>query len=150
MVHRVTVTFVDEGVSAVAVLLEHEAPKTCAAVVAALPYEGSAHHATFSGGEVMFYFDHDLGIGRENATTRVIPGDLAYARFDGGEWRSLPTSFAELCWFYDRDAVPSMPDGLIPVNLIGRFVEGFDEFAAVCRRMRREGEKRIRVTVEET
>lgn len=148
MGRKVIVTFVDEGVTAVAELLEDEAPKTCSAVVAALPYEGPAHHATFSGSEVMFYFDHDLGIGRENATTRVIPGDLAYARFDGGEWRSLPTSFSELCWFYDRDAVPAMPDGLIPVNLIGRFVEGFDEFAAVCRRMRREGEKRIKVTVE--
>lgn len=148
MARRVIITFVDEQVTAIAELLEDEAPKTCAAVVAALPYEGPAHHATFSGSEVMFYFDHDLGIGQENATTKVIPGDLAYARFDGGVWRSLPESFAELCWFYDRDAVPSMPDGLIPVNIIGRFVEGFDAFAAVCRRMRREGEKRVRVTVE--
>jgi hypothetical protein len=148
MTRRVTITFVDEQVSAVAELLEDEAPKSCAAVVAALPFEGMAHHATFSGSEVMFYFEQDLGIGRENATTRVIPGDLAYARIEGGEWRSIPQTISELCWFYDRDAVPAMPDGLIPVNLIGRFVEGFEEFAAVCRRMRREGEKRIKVTVE--
>ena len=75
----------------------------------------------------------------------MIPEDLTCARFDGGQWRSIPTSFAELCWFYDCHAVPSMPYGLTLVNLIGRFVEGFDECAAVCLRMRREGEKRIRV-----
>ena len=55
--------------------------------------------------------------------------------------------FAELCWFYDRDAVPSMPDGPVPVNIFGKFTEGFDEFGAVCRRMRREGVKRIEVTI---
>jgi hypothetical protein len=42
-----------------------------------------------------------------------------------------------------------MPDGPVPVNIIGRFVEGFAEFAAVCRRMRREGVKRIDITAEE-
>lgn len=60
MVRGVIVTFVDEQVTAVAELFEDEAPKTCAAVLAALTYEGPAHHATFSGSEVMFYFDHDL------------------------------------------------------------------------------------------
>ena len=51
-------------------------------------------------------------------------------------------------WFYDRDVTPSMPDGPVPINLIGTFVEGFAEFAAVCRRMKREGVKRIEVRVE--
>jgi len=41
-----------------------------------------------------------------------------------------------------------MPDGPVPVNIIGRFVENFDAFAAVCRRMRREGVKRVEVRAE--
>jgi hypothetical protein len=142
---KLKITFVDEGVSAVAELFAEQAPKSVAAVVAALPQRGEAHHATYSGSEVAFILDRDLGVGRENATSKVIPGDLAYTRFDGGEMWGFPKSFAELCWFYDRDAVPSMPDGPVPVNIIGRFVEGFDEFAAVCRRMRREGVKRIEI-----
>jgi ABC-type glycerol-3-phosphate transport system substrate-binding protein len=145
MARRLSLTFVDEGVTAIAELLENQAPKTCAAVIAALPQAGDAHHATYSGSEVAFILDRDLGIGRENATSKVIPGDLAYTRFDGGVMWGFPNDFSELCWFYDRDAVPSMPDGPVPVNIFGRFTEGFEEFVAVCRRMRREGVKRIEV-----
>ena len=146
MTRRLRFTFVDEGVTAVAELLEEQAPRSCAAVLAALPQAGEAHHATYSGSEVAFILDRDLGIGRETATSKVIPGDLAYTRFDGGVMWGYPRDFAELCWFYDRDAVPSMPDGPVPVNIIGRFVEGFEAFAAVCRRMHREGVKRIEIT----
>lgn len=145
---RLIVTFLDEGISAVAELLEDQAPKSCAAVRAALPQTNLAHHATYSGSEVAFILDRDLGIGKENATTKVIPGDLAYTRFEGGELWGFPDTFSELCWFYDRDAVPSMPDGPVPVNVIGRFVENFDAFAAVCRRMRREGVKRVEIRRE--
>ena len=111
------------------VAAEDQAPKTCAAVLAALPQAGEAHHATYSGSEVAFILDRDLGVGRENATSKVIPGDLAYTRFDGGEMWGFPDDFAELCWFYDRDAVPSMPDGPVPVN--------------ICRPLRR-GLRRVR------
>jgi hypothetical protein len=41
-----------------------------------------------------------------------------------------------------------MPDGPVPMNIIGRFVENFPAFAAVCRRMRREGVKRVAVRIE--
>jgi hypothetical protein len=144
---RLSITFVDEGVTATAELFANEAPKTVAAVLAALPQSGEAHHATYSGSEVAFILDRDLGIGTENATSKVLPGDLAYTRFDGGVMWGFPIPFAELCWFYDRDAVPSMPDGPVPVNIFGKFVEGFEEFGAVCRRMRREGVKRIEVKI---
>lgn len=145
--NRVSITFVDEGVTATAELFANEAPKTVAAVLASLPQSGEAHHATYSGSEVAFILDRDLGIGMENATSKVLPGDLAYTRFDGGVMWGFPNSFAELCWFYDRDAVPSMPEGPVPVNIFGKFTEGFDAFAAICRRMRREGVKRIEIEV---
>jgi hypothetical protein len=132
----------------VAELLEGQAPKTCAAVLAALPQRNEVRHATYSGSEVVFILERDLGVGKENATSKVIPGDLAYTRFEGGELWGYPDTFSALCWFYDRDAVPSMPDGPVPVNIFGRFVENFDAFAAVCRRMRREGVKRVEVRVE--
>src|SRR5215211_5892684 len=138
---RLVFTFVDEGVSAVAELFEDQAPKTCAAVLDCLPQSGESHHATYSGSEGVLILDRDLGIGRENATSKVIPGDLGYTRFEGGEMWGFPKSFSELCWFYDRDAVPSMPDGPVPVNIFARIMEGFDEFAAACRRMRRTGVK---------
>lgn len=149
MATRLVFTFVDEGVSAVAVLHEDQAPKTCAAVIAAMPQSGDSHHATYSGAEAAIILDRDLpDVPRENATTKVIPGDLGFARFDGGVMYGFPDSFSELCWFYDRDTTPSMPDGPYPPNLIGTFVEGFAEFAAVCRRMKREGVKKLDIRVE--
>ena len=145
MARRIVLDFVEEGVVATAELLEDLAPKTCAGVVAALPVSGEAQHAVYSGSEIALILDRDLAIGQENATTAVIPGDVAFTRFEGGLYYGLPASFSELCWFYDRDAVPSMPDGPVPVNVFARIVEGFDDFAAVCRRMRREGVKRFAV-----
>jgi hypothetical protein len=142
---RIVLTFVEAGVSAVAELLEDQAPTTCAAVLAALPQEGEAHHATYSGSEIAFNLDRDLGVGQENATSKVLPGDLAYTRFEGGQLWGYPDAFSELCWFYDRDAVPSMPDGPVPVNIFGHFVDCFAEFAACCRDMRRTGVKVVRV-----
>lgn len=142
---RLSITFVDEGITAIAELFDTQAPKSVAAVLAALPQVGDAHHATYSGSEVAFILDRDLGIGMENATSKVLPGDLAYTRFDGGIMFGFPESFSELAWFYDRDAVPSMPEGPVPVNIIGKFTEGFDEFVVMCRRMRREGVKRIEI-----
>lgn len=146
---RIRIEFVEEGVAAIAELNEAAAPKTCAAVIAALPQEGEAHHATYSGSEIAFTLDRDLQIGFEHATSKVIPGDLAYTRFDGGVMYGFPDSFSELAWFYDRDVTPSMPDGPVPMNLIGTFVEGFEEFARVCRAMRRSGVKPVRITIEE-
>lgn len=149
MATRLVFTFVDEGVSAVAVLHEDQAPKSCAAVLSILPQRGPAHHATYSGSEAAFILDRDLPeVTRENATIKVIPGDLGFARFDGGVLYGIPDAFSELCWFYDRDTTPSMPDGPYPPNLIGTFVEGFAEFAAVCRRMKRDGIKNIEIRVE--
>jgi len=142
---RLSITFVDEGVTAIAELFEKEAPKSVAAVLSALPQVGDAHHATYSGSECAFILNRDLGIGMENATSKVLPGDLAYTRFEGGVMFGFPNSFSELAWFYDRDAVPSMPEGPVPVNIIGTFTEGFEEFRAMCRRMRREGVKRVEI-----
>jgi hypothetical protein len=144
---RVKFKFVNESVTAIAELFDEQAPKSIAAVIAALPQKNEAHHATYSGSEVAFILDRDLGIGMENATSKVIPGDLGYTRFEGGIMWGFPESFSELCWFYDRDAVPSMPDGPVPVNIIGTFVEGFAEFAAVCKRMKREGVKPIEISL---
>jgi len=145
---RLKFNFVDEGVSAIAELFEHQAPKSCAAVLTILPQNDFAHHATYSGAEVAFILDRDIKVGKENATIKVLPGDLCFARFDGGVHYGFPDDFSELCWFYDRDTTPSMPDGPVAPNIIGKFVENFDEFTAVCRRMKREGVKRIEITVE--
>ncbi len=147
MPKRIKLTFTNEKVSAIVELLEDQAPKTCAAVMAALPQSGEAHHATYSGSESVLILDRDLGVGTENATIRVIPGDVAYTRFEGGINYGFPDTFSEIAVFYDRDAVPSMPNGPVPMNIFGRITENFDDFAAVCRQMRRTGVKPLTITL---
>jgi hypothetical protein len=142
---RIKLTFVEEGVSAIVELFEKEAPKSVAAVLSILPQESTAHHATYSGSEVAFILDRDIPLEQENATIRVLPGDFACTRFEGGKIYGFPDTFSEVAWFYDRDAVPSMPNGPVPMNIIGKIVEGFDELAVVSRQMRRSGVKMLRI-----
>ena len=142
---RLRVTFPETQVSAIAELDPTAAPQTVAGVIAALPLAGTAGHAIYSGSEIMFFIPPTVWLPAENATSRVLPGDLGYYRFRGGAHYGFPDDVAELCWFYDRDATPSMPDGPVRVNIFGRFTEGWTEFAAACRAMRSEGAQSVRV-----
>ena len=113
---RLRFSFMSEGVSAIAELDRERAPRTAAGIVAALPFQGMAGHAIYSGSEVAFFIPPEVWLPVENATSRVLPGDLAYYRFRGGRHYGFPDDVAELCWFYDRDATPSMPDGPVAVT----------------------------------
>ncbi len=138
-------SFVEEGVSATAELDHSRAAETATGILAALPIDAEAFHGIYSGSEVACLIDPDIRLPTENATSRVVPGDIGYYCQEGGRWLGYPDDLAEICWFYDRDAVPSTPEGPVAVNVFGRFTPGWEEFAAVCRRMRVEGTKRIRI-----
>ncbi len=135
------------GVTALAELRPDHAPATVAGILAAAPFQGMAFHAIYSGSEVAMLLPSDVWLPVENATHRVVPGDLGYFRFRGGRWHGFPDDVAEMCWFYDRDATPSMPDGPVAVNLIGRFTDGWEAFAAACRDMRNSGSQPLSIEV---
>jgi len=145
MSRQIRITFVNEGISGVADLLEEAAPETCAALWEALPAAGPAHHACYSGSECVLRLPELLKLAPENATADVAPGDVCFTWFARGATYGVEEDFAEICWFYDRDAVPSMPEGPVPVSRFARLREGSEAFYAVCRRMRREGVKPLRV-----
>jgi hypothetical protein len=135
--------FVDEGVGASARLLE-EAPETCRAVLGALPVSGGARHGIYSGSEIYLMLPELLMPPREHATTIVRPGDVGFLTVEGGSGYGIDESYSEICWFYDLDATPSMPEGPVAVNVFAR-LEDADAFFGVCRRMRLEGAKRIEI-----
>lgn len=138
-------TFGDVGVSAIAELDDSRAGQTVSGVLAALPIEGRAFHGIYSGSEVACLINPEVWLPTENATSRVLPGEIGYFRQRGGETYGYPEDLAEICWFYDRDAVPSNPDGPVAVNVFGRFTDGWADFASVCRQMRLEGARPIRI-----
>lgn len=141
MARKIRLTFLTEGVSAIAELLETEAPKTCAAVWEALPVRGESHHAIYSGSEAVLLLPEMVRVEPENATAEVATGDVGYTYFLPGSSKTVETEFSEICWFYHWDARPSMWEGPAPVNIFARITEGAEPFYAVCKRMRREGVK---------
>jgi Protein of unknown function (DUF3830) len=142
---EIVVSFLEEGIAASARLLEEQAPETCAAVLAALPAAGSARHGIYSGSEVYLVLPVLLTPSREHATTIVGPGDVGFLTVEKGSGYGIEEDYSEVCWFYDLDATPSMPEGPIAVNVFARLYDA-DAFFAVCRRMRLEGAKRVEIT----
>lgn len=138
------VSFVDDAVSALVELDWEQAALTAEGITQSLPINGKAFHGIYSGSEVACFIPPQIRIPRENATTRVLPRDIAYYRVRGGSTYGEPEDISEICWFYDRDARPSTPDGPVAVNVFGRFTEGWDQFAWVCRSMRDQGSKAVR------
>lgn len=138
-------SFPEVGVAATAELLSAMAPQTVTGVLGAVPLTGLCNHAIYSGSEIAFMIPASVWLPTENASVHVVPGDLAYFKFEGGRHYGFPDDTAELCWFYDRDAVPSMPEGPVAVNIFGRFTEGWENFAAACRAMRTEGARQLTV-----
>ena len=135
--------FLDEGVAASARLLD-EAPETCRAVLGALPVSGVARHGIYSGSELYLVLPEVLTPPRENATAAVGTGDIGFLTVEQGSSYGFDEAFSEICWFYDRDARPSMAEGPIDVNVFARLADAGD-FFAVCRRIRLEGAKRIEI-----
>ena len=141
--------FPERGVEARAALLTDEAPALCAAIAAILPVAGRAHHAVYSGSEVALDLEPPLMLPPSNQTLRAMPGDVAFYCLEGGLWQGFPRPISELLVVYDRDGVPSMPWGPVPVCLFARIEEGLAPFAEVCRGMRAGGGERLEFSLVE-
>ena len=141
-----TVSLAARGVSARARLLDDEAPRTAAAVWAALPLKGQVYHGKFARNEIYTLLPAFAGAepGPENSTVTPIPGDLCYFTFDGVlenpaygyEPGSAPTGhrlLVDLAVFYGRNNLLVNGDvGWVPGNVFATITDGLAEFAAAC------------------
>lgn len=146
MTRLITVTLEKRGVSAVARLLDDEAPRTAAAVWEALPLSGQVFHGKFARNEIYTLLPAFAPAepGMENSTVTPIPGDLCYFSFDGvlanpayGYEADAGTAehqlLIDLAVFYGRNNLLLNGDvGWVPGNVFGTIIEGLDEFAAAC------------------
>lgn len=128
-------------------MLTDVAPLTCRAIRAALPFEGPARHGIYSGSEVLLFIPPEVDPPRENALSRVRPGDIGFYSFEERKSASGREQYSEIAWFYGDDARPSMADGPVAVNLFARFEHGFAEVAKLCHRMRLAGAKPLRISL---
>jgi hypothetical protein len=113
------------GVEAIAEMFDDAAPKTCAAVRAALPLTGTINHANFSGEEVSFP-TRGLLWERENQLLECQPGDLGY--FVQGP---------AICIYYGALRVIS------PGSVFGRIIGNLSQIQEVARRSWKEPGIRI-------
>lgn len=115
-------------------LFEKDAPKTCAAILEALPVENEVLHAQWAGPEIFFDgFPAKSAVGLENPTMRTTPGDIAY---------NAP--YKSFCIFYGEAIPRSAVDKDIEVNLFAR-ADQVEELAAIGKRVRRQGVEKVRI-----
>lgn len=147
----IVLTFIDDGVSSRARLLTTEAPRTCSAILAVLPVSGEALHAAYSGTEVALLIDPTVEVGEENATTCIQTGDVMYTHYHPGVRHRNPEQLSALFWAYDRYVRPMTTGQWVPAisNIFGQMIGDPTAFYAVCRRMRREGGKRVSIRIAE-
>ncbi len=126
-----------------ATLLDGRAPKTCAALLAALPYEAEVLHARWAGREVFLPFPLPSRPPMENQVNRVSAGDIIYAR----EWEGLyeNTGFETMGLFYAAEIVRDWR-GECRVNYVARLVpEDLERLEEIGLRIWRTGAERVRV-----
>ena len=140
--------FAETGMAARARLLEKEAPRTCRMLWERLPYEGMCGHAMLSGTICALYIDPTIVIPTENATGNVQKNDLMFTHYDADTRHGFPEPLSEIYWAYDRYVTPTAPGTMAPgyPNVFGEMLPGSDAFYDLCRRIRREGVRPIRIT----
>ena len=143
---HVKLTFVNTGESAVAELLEEDAPETCQHIWDLLPLEGKMIHGQYSGAEVFLLVDDRQQVSLENLTQLPLPGELLYYF---GPVGGRKESAKEICVIYGRGVVPRGHEGVpTSVTLFARIPGDWKydwvDFANACRRVRFEGPQILR------
>jgi hypothetical protein len=130
-------------------LLWEQAPHTCAAVVGALPFHGEAAHGMYSGPVAVFFFEEELALEPENATTSLTVGELVYTYYPANWRQHFPLHTSEVYWSYDAPARPTVPGLFVPAlaSVFATHDSSGDELEAFVRwsaSLHREGVKDVR------
>lgn len=141
---RITLQFEKGGVF-VARLLEDQAPKTCRAIQARLPFAYRFHHSIVSG-QALVTLPPDLTVERENQRVAGIPpGALAFLVKD--EPVLVPDEiYIAYGIFISRGLTVDMKQ---PVNVFAQIEAGLDELAQAGRRVLMQGAEMIRFNMRE-
>jgi hypothetical protein len=151
---RVAITFQESAVTATAVLLEDQAPKTCDAMWRILeePIVQKGIHAGWAGREISIEVPpanrvvDPTQIPKENLTLYPIPGDLCFGYFPPGYGVGITEEYWDLALIYGRETRFEFSFGPVPMTLWATIDDGLDPIAKECERIRIEGLKTIRVS----
>jgi hypothetical protein len=147
MPKRIALTFKKCDITAIAELLEEDAPHTCCAIWQALetPVESKGVHAMFAGREVnipLLNPDKRLQlkvIPPENQTVFPLPGEILWHYFPPHSEIGSHDEAYNVSVVYGRDTRMFLPTGWVPHNVFARIIQNLDAFAGMCRGIRTEG-----------
>lgn len=153
MARKISFTFEEAGVTAVAELLEEDAPRTCAAIWAALetPVQVKGTHASFAGREVNVPLPDEnkrfegADVPPENQTVFPLPGEILWHYFPPHSEIGVHDEVYNVSVIYGRDTRMFLPTGWVPHNVFARIVENLDGLVEMCRRTKLEGPKVITI-----
>ncbi len=144
MSKRMIMSFIGEGVSVEVELLEEEAPKTCKLIWDNLPLKGKAIHLSCSGNAVSLGLPGSIRLDEmENASSRLMPGEMGYYFTKGKKWMYWPNDEGEITWYYGRIGSMHQPDGPCPINIFGRMLGDTSQMFEVSHRTQLEGMKTV-------
>jgi hypothetical protein len=131
-------------------LLWDAAPKTCAAVTDALPFNGMASHGTCSGPAGVVFLEQELPVWPENSTTSPSVGELLFTYYPPGWRRGYPEHTTEIYWFHGPGGRPTVPGLFVPAmaSVFARHAGPIDELTSFCRwsaLLHREGWKPVAI-----
>ncbi|HOI22308.1 hypothetical protein SDC9_16562 [bioreactor metagenome] len=155
MNRRISIEVLGTNVKAIAELYEDDAPKTCETLWGALknPLEAKAIHAMYAGPEVFISdfpesnktFD-PKALPLENATAYPSPGDIGWLYIPPHNERGQRKEIWDFAFVYGRGVTFDSVLGIRPITVWAHIVEGLDEFAVQCARIRSDdGPKVLRV-----
>jgi len=136
---------------AVAELLEEEAPKSADLVWSLLPLKGKPFHTFESGREIFLQMpEPEPDIVPENQTIHQVPGDMfIYYKpsiYIEPEWPEVKRQAVVIAFSYGRDTQIRGLYRPLPVNIVGRIVEGMGDLEDEAIRLRNEGVDKISFT----
>lgn len=143
----------ENGVRAIATLLENDAPETCKVLWGALekPVTMQCLHAMYAGPEVMVGLPAEAqnfepaSVPPENQQVIPAPGDLQWYWQRPMQMEGLQFEWWEIGIFYGRGARTFGPLGWTPVNIWATITEGLDEFARESAAIRIDGAKQLTI-----
>jgi hypothetical protein len=151
---RIRLTYPATGESAIAEMLDGEAPAVCDYVWSRLPIESNAIHGMYSGAEVFQLLENPQAVPAQNRTTLPLPGELLYFYDAGGNVTSRPGAVGEICLVYGRGVSLKGPEGVpafasLFARIPGDWKRDWTAFAQACRRCRWEGPQILRIEIHD-
>ncbi|MFB3826565.1 MAG: DUF3830 family protein [Bryobacteraceae bacterium] len=147
---KIRLSFPATGESAIAELLDDEAPEVCAYIWGLLPVESRAIHGMYSGAEVFVLVERPQPAPEQNLTALPLPGELLYFHDPGGNVTSRKGGVGEICLVYGRGVSLKGPEGVpthasLFARIPGDWKYDWTSFAQACRRCRWEGPQALRI-----